>query len=236
MKWHNDIYNTPAYSVKDAARYLDVPLITLRSWITGRFYSTKVGQQEFEPLIQRPDPQLPQLSFTNLVEAHVLRSLRNRQIKLDKVRTALDYISREFGTDHPLVIKRFQTDGVDLFVDQIVEGQRKELIDVGRGGQLAMRETLKTLLTRIEWNAQGIASRFFPRLEPSPEPEKDRIIILDPSVRFGKPMIAGKGIPTDIIAELFNAGDSIKDIAEDYDCSTLQVETAIQFEFQNRAA
>lgn len=118
VKWDDDIYNIPAYLVTDAARYLSIPSPTLHSWLKGRSYATKNGQQIFDPLIQRPDPTLPQLSFTNLVEAHVLRILRKtHQVKLDKVRSALDYMGQQFNTPHPLVMKRFQTDGVDLFVE-----------------------------------------------------------------------------------------------------------------------
>lgn len=232
MQWDDDVYNTPAYPVTDAARYLRIPLVTLRAWITGRTYATKNGQQAFAPLIQRPDPAFTQLSFTNLIEAHVLRIIReNHQVKLDKVRKALDYMDQQFDTNHPLVMKKFQTDGVDLFVDQM-----DRLVNVSRSGQLAMRETLKHLLTRVEWNAEGIAKRFFPVIELIPEPGSDKIIFLDPSIRFGKPVIAGVGVPTDIISDLYNAGDSIEEIADEYDCTPLQVKTAIQFESQNRAA
>ncbi|WP_445925063.1 hypothetical protein [Leptodesmis sp.] len=44
-------------------------------------------------------------------------------------------------------MKHFQTDEVDLFVDEM-----NRLVNVSRSGQLAMRETLKYLLTRVEWN------------------------------------------------------------------------------------
>jgi uncharacterized protein (DUF433 family) len=231
-KWDDAIYNTPAYPVTDAARYLRMPVVTLRSWLKGCSDGKNQGQKSFEPLIQRPDPGLPQLSFTNLVEAHVLRIIREtHEVKLDKVRNALDYMSQQFDTVHPLVMKRFQTDGVDLFVDQV-----DRLVNVSRSGQLAMRETLKHLLTRVEWDVNGLASRFFPITELVPEPESDKIIFLDPAIRFGKPVIAGKGVPTDVIAELYNAGDSIEAIADEYDCSPLQVKIAIQFESQNRAA
>lgn len=231
VKWDADIYNVPAYPVTDAARYLRIPVPTLRSWLKGRTYDTKSGKQTSEPLIQRPDPDLAQLSFTNLVEAHVLRVIREtHQVKLDKVRQALDYMAQQFGTNHPLVMRRFQTDGVDLFVDQITEDQTKALVNVSRGGQFAMRETLKHLLTRVEWNPDGIASRFFPIVELVPAPDSDKIIFLDPAIRFGSPVIAGKGVPTAAIVSLYNAGDMIEDIAYEFDCTPQQVEEAIRFE------
>ncbi|MBN8564815.1 MAG: hypothetical protein J0L70_30240 [Leptolyngbya sp. UWPOB_LEPTO1] len=101
LNWDAEIYNVPAYLVADAARYVRMPLGTLRSWINGRSYSTQKGQQQFEPLIQRPDPNQPKLSFANLVEAHVLRVIREtHQIKIDRVRKALDYLSQVFETEH----------------------------------------------------------------------------------------------------------------------------------------
>lgn len=232
VKWDEDIYNTPAYPVTDAARYLGIPVVTLRSWLTGRSYATKNGQQAFEPLIQRPASAVPQLSFTNLVEAYVLRIIRkNHQIKLYKVRNALDYMSQQFGTAHPLVTRRFQTDGVDLFVDQM-----DRLVNVSRSGQLSMRESLKNLLTRIEWNADGLASRFFPVIEWGAKSESDKIIFLDPTIRFGKPVIADNGVPTSAIVDLIDAGDSIDDVADEFDCTPEQVIAAIQFETQSTAA
>lgn len=44
VKWDNDVYNIPAYPVTDAARYLRIPVVTLRSWLKVRSYVTKNGQ------------------------------------------------------------------------------------------------------------------------------------------------------------------------------------------------
>jgi uncharacterized protein (DUF433 family)/transposase-like protein len=231
VQWEADIYNTPAYAVTDAARYLRIPVVTLRSWLKGRSYHTENGPRTSEPLIQRPAADLAQLSFTNLVEAHVLRIIReNHQVKLDKVRTALDYMSQQLESTHPLATKRFQTDGVDLFVDQIVEDPSKALVNVSRGGQFAMRETLKHLLTRVEWDISGIATRFFPLTERVPTPGSGKVIYLDPAIRFGQPVIAGRGIPTASLADLYDAGDDIEAIADEFDCTPAQVKAAIQFE------
>jgi uncharacterized protein (DUF433 family) len=222
--WDSETYNTPAYSVTDAARYLRMPVGTLRSWIDGRSYQTQEGQQQFASLIQRPSPNHPELSFANLVEAHVLRVIReNHQIKLDRVRTALDYLSSNLETDHPLIQHRFQTDGVDLFVDSM-----ERLVNVTRSGQLAMKETLKFLLTRIEWDERGIASRLFPLIQT--EGDATKILCIDPRISFGKPTIVGTGIPTAAVADLYEAGEEVEDIAHEFSCTSDQVRTAIRFE------
>lgn len=225
-----DLYNLPAYTATEVARYLHIPLATLRSWLNGRAYPTRTGRQTFAPLIQRPDPSSSQLSFTNLVEAHVLRTVREtHQVKLDKVRKALDYTSQHLNTAHPLARRQFQTDGIDLFVEQI-----GALVNVSRSGQLAMRETLKHLLTRVEWNADDLAARFFPFLHA--EGDVRKLLTIDPRIAFGKPAIAGKGIPVVAIADLYEAGEDIAELADEFDCTPEQISAAVQFESLARAA
>jgi uncharacterized protein (DUF433 family) len=227
-----NIQNTPLYPVINAARYLRIPLGTMQSWLRGRNYTTKNGQQFSQPLIQRPREDFSQLSFTNLVEAHVLRVIRqDHNIRLDKVRAALDYISTEFNTHHPLAQLQFQTDGVDLFVDRM-----EHLVNVSRAGQLAMKDVLKHLLTRIEWDEHGLATRLFPIIHSPKGEEIGNLLYIDPRISFGRPTIAGTGIPTDVIADLYNAGDEIEAIADDYSCTQSQVYAAICFETAYSAA
>ena len=243
--WENEIYHLPIYSVADASRYLHIPTTTLQTWLKGRSYPTKKGQKTFLSLIQRPESKTPQLSFTNLVEAHVLRVIRTvHNIPLDKVRIALDYLTEQFNTPHPLIQKQFTTDGVDLFIEQV-----EHLINVSRSGQLAIKKVLSQLLTRIEWDEKDIATKLFPFVEPfesqlsppnnnfnNPSIDHNKIITISPNISFGKPTITGTGVPTKVIIELYNAGDSLEDIAEDYSCSVFQIEQAILFESNLRAA
>jgi uncharacterized protein (DUF433 family) len=220
-----DTRHVPAYPIADTAHYLAIPVGTLRSWLHGRYYPTAEGQRYSQPLIERPNPSLTQLSFTNLVEAHVLRVIRqDHQIRLDKIRTALDYVARGLGVPHPLAQVQFQTDGVDLFVESL-----GRLINVSRDGQLAMQKTLQHLLKRIEWDEDGIAARLFP-ITRSNTAEAPKILVIDPQVAFGRPILVGTGIPTKILAERYKAGDSIDALAQDYGCTHLQVEEAIRCE------
>ena len=126
----------PAYPLSDAARYLQMPPSTLRSWVRGRTYPTTSGARFFQPLILALESEgRPTLSFINLVEAHVLDAIRRTHgIALPKVRKAIQFVERKLGSDHPLAEKRFETDGVDLFVREY--GQ---LINASRDGQLAMK-------------------------------------------------------------------------------------------------
>ncbi|MBW4521978.1 MAG: DUF433 domain-containing protein [Scytolyngbya sp. HA4215-MV1] len=220
-----DTRNLPTYPIADAARYLSIPIGTLRSWLHGRYYPVEEGKRYFEPLIQRPNTTTSQLSFTNLVEAHVLRVIRQvHGVRLDKVRTALDYIDQRFNIPHPLARIEFQTDGINLFIESV-----GRLINVSEHGQLAMQAVLEHLLERIEWDENGIAARLFPvtRMKDQDAP---KVLVIDPSISFGRPVLIGTGIPTAILAERYKAGESIDTLAHDYGCDRLQIEEAIRCE------
>lgn len=220
-----ELRHLPTYSVAEAARYLKLPVGTLRSWVYGRPYPTKSGKSYFTPLIELPSSKEKQLSFTNLIEAHVLSAIRRvHKIPLSKVRTALDYITQKFPIAHPLARREFKTDGIDLFIEQF-----EDLIAVSREGQLAMREVLETFLNRIELDEKGLAEKFYP-FSRSPNLTDPRVVIIDPRISFGRPVLVGTGIPTTIIAERYKAGESLEELAEDYDCDRAKIEEAIRCE------
>lgn len=224
----SDPRNIPTYPIFEAARYLLIPEITLRSWVLGRSYQARGSKQFSKPLIKlpnSPDAKIWQLSFTNLVEAHVLRVIRSdHRISLDKVRMALDYVENHYDLPHPLARMEFQTDGVDLFVESV-----GRLINASQAGQLAMRKTLENLLKRIELDEAGIAAKLFPFTRLNEEDAPQRVVI-DPRISFGRPVLVGTGIPTAILAERYKAGESIDDLADDYGCARLQIEEAIRCE------
>jgi len=232
-----DPRSLPAYPIGDAARYLQVPHATMRSWTVGRKYPTSKGNRFFRPLITAPENgNLLALSFINLVEAHVLDAIRRTHgIALPKVRRAIEFAKRELGSDHPLAERSFQTDGVDLFVQEY--GQ---LINVSRDGQLAMKNVLEAYLERIERDSHGVAARLYPftRNRPaSPGMRKEpRTVVIDPRVSYGRPVLAGTGIPTSVLAERYKAGDSIQELSDDYFRPTNEIEEAIRCELQTEAA
>jgi hypothetical protein len=80
----------PTYGFYESAHALKIPADTLTSWVRGRKYPTRHGIKTFEPLITVPDPELPLLSFFNLIEAHVLDAIRYKdKIPLKNVRNAM---------------------------------------------------------------------------------------------------------------------------------------------------
>lgn len=228
---HESPEEQSAYSITEASRYLSIPTATLRSWVAGRKYPTDSGIKFFSPLILLPDDARAGLSFVNLVEAHVLDAIRrHHQVPLSKIRDAIHYLQKHFSSKHPLAEQRFQTDGIDLFIDKF-----GKLINVTQSGQIALRELLKAHLHRVEHNANGAAVRLYPftRKRDLSEP---KVIVIDPHISYGRPVLVGTGIPTAIVAERYKAGESIDELAEDYGRSRNEIEEAIRCELWLEAA
>jgi uncharacterized protein (DUF433 family) len=218
----------PTYTIAEAARYLYVSVSTLRSWVVGRPYSTSSGERYFEPVISLPDPKGRHLlSFTNLVEAHVLTAIRrHHKVALPNVRSAVDHLRKNYGVDHPLADVRFKTDGLSLFIELL--GQ---IINVSLRGQMAIREVMEAHLQRVEHDEQGLAARLFPFTRiGAPTAEQPRTVVIDSRIAFGRPVLVGTGIPTAVLADRYKAGESMQELADDYDCGRDLIEEAIRCE------
>ena len=219
-----DPRDAPVYSVADAARYLRLSPSTLRSWAAGRSYPLSNGQGSSGPLFQVPPGDGLSLSFHNLVEAHVLRALRfNHRVPMREIRIALTYAQREFKIDRLLIDERLRAGPGNFFLDEY-----GKLINLGKSGQLAMRLTLEAYLKRLDRGRDGLPIRFYPI--PEHKVDADRIIVLDPRLSFGRPVLVNRGIATATIAERIDAGEPVSRVAEDYGINEKDVEEAVVYE------
>lgn len=219
-----DIREFPAYSLAEAARYLHVPVATLRSWVLGRTYPRGGGIAAFEPLIDMPRSNGKRLSFNNLVEAHVLRALRmSHGVRIDAVRPALTYAEDALGIERLLLSEQLLTAGGDLFLDRF-----GELINLSKSGQLALRRLLEAHLRRVDRDDHELPIRLYPFLGSDLPDAKS--IVIDPRVSFGRPTVAGSGVSTEALIGRVDAGETIEGIARDYDLTVAQVESAVLYE------
>lgn len=219
------------YTLAEASHHLHVPAATLRSWVAGRDYGAAGGVRHSEPLIHVPDAADNRLSFTNLVEAHVLRALRaQHQVPMQHVRRALDYAQRECRIDRLLIRPELRAAAGEIFLSEY-----GRLLNLSRAGQLAMELILEKFLRRVDRDVEGLPIRLypFPAVEESGSDKK--VVTIDPLLSYGRPAIARKGISTAILAERVNAGEEIKDLAYYYDLSEEEIGEALVYEFPRAA-
>ena len=217
--------DAPAYTLAEAARYARLPVATLRSWVLGRQYPTAEGKAEFPPIITPASRRPSWLSFSNLIEAHVLRSLRAEHgVSVKELRRALGYAQTKLGIDRLLLRPELRTNAGKVFLERY-----GELIELTASGQLAMRHLFEEHLKRIEWDSSRFPVRLYPFLSAS-APSGDRPIVIDPRIAFGRPVVVSKGIATSTIAERVDAGKSVNDLAADYDLAQSEIEQAVVYE------
>ncbi|HXI11563.1 MAG TPA: DUF433 domain-containing protein [Thermoanaerobaculia bacterium] len=216
--------NVPAYPLSEAARYLRVSQATLRSWFIGRPYPTSRGTSRFEPLLKPAGVDPAMLSFSNLIESHVLRSLRTEfGVPLTAVRQALGYAERELNIHQLLLREELRTSGGALFLERY-----RELIKLSASGQLVMRKLFEAHLARVEWGKLRSAVRLYPFVFGESIGAKP--IVIDPTIAFGRPVVNHAFVSTRSILERIDAGESVQDVANDYELSVAAVEEAVVFE------
>jgi uncharacterized protein (DUF433 family) len=220
-----DIRDQPAYAVAEAARYLKLAPATLRSWIVGRPYMKAGAFAHTSPLIHPARKAPPTLSFWNLIEAHVLRSLRTEHgVSMDALRKAIAFAQKTLQIERLLLSPELRTDAGRLLLERY--GQ---LIELSASGQIAMRRMFNEHLKRVEWDNWKFPVRLYP-FASSDLPVTSRPIAIDPQIAFGRPMLALHGITTAAIAGRIDAGESTADLATDYDLTESEIEEAVLYE------
>ena len=230
----------PLYGITETSRYLKINKKTLLSWIDGRNYKLDDGTVKWwSPVIRLPDPDKRLLSFYNLVEIHVLSAIRRvHNVQFRKVRLALKYLEAQaHDRKHPLATIDFWTDNFDLFVEE-----SGGLICASQHGQYIIREAVAQYLHRIDKDIDLSPFRLYPfsreitfeakNIDQSPRELEalPKNIVIDPLISFGRPTIAGTGVPTNVIAGRFKGGDSIKALVRDYEIEEAQIQEALQYE------
>lgn len=221
-----DPRDQPAYTLAEAAHYLRLPSATLRSWVVGRRYATAGdNSRRFPPLIRPGGVEPPRLSFWNLIEAHVLRSLRTEHgVPVKAVRDAIAYAERELNIRRLLLREELRTEAGKMFLERY-----GELIELSASGQLAMRRVLEDHLKRVTWDSSHFPVQLYP-VPPAGVGWEDRSVVIDARLAFGRPVVARKSISTRAIAERIDAGESVEEVAADYELDPGEIEQAAIYE------
>ena len=141
-----DYYTKPILTARETARYLGMPESTLDVWLLDR------GKA---PLVHAVTPERrgwPRVPFVGVIEAYVLRALRDLQLPMDEIRKAAELVREEFDDPYALAHRRIVTDGVALFVRMADESYVH-----ARDRQIAISDVLEEHLRRIDWGSDGNA-------------------------------------------------------------------------------
>jgi uncharacterized protein (DUF433 family) len=217
----------PNYTIEEASRYLLVPENTLRYWMGNENNTPLTTVYSRRPLL---------LPFKNLVELYVLESLKEiHDIGLPLIRKSVQELRIEKPSKYPLADYQLATRGRKIYL----EGEEDELINLTASGQHAFKAILNPFLRRVERDEQGIAKRLFPFTSRQHQQNPDqapRMVVIDPHVAFGMPVLVNSRISTAFLMSRKNGGATISKLAKDYGRSEVEIEEAISLEETKTAA
>jgi uncharacterized protein (DUF433 family) len=140
---------------------------------------------------------------------------------MSAVREARDYAVKKFKIKRLFLSDDLRTAAGKLFIERF-----GELVDLSHSGQLALTEIFMGHLQRIDRSIAGLPLRLFPVIS-SLGLDSQKIVAIDPTVSFGRPFIAGKGVRTATIVERLDARETPEAVAADYNLDDSEINAAI---------
>jgi len=202
------------YSIVDAAKIVRAPYNTVRGWLNPK---QGVIRRKFESSKQL-------ISFIELMELHFIKMFMDAGVSPKVIHAAARQAAKQFDTDYPFAVKRFDTDGRTIFATLARAEDGKEMIEDLRRGQLVFKTIMRPFFKKLDYNRSDIA-RYWPMTR------RGRVV-LDPTRQFGQPIDDASGIPTKALFEATKAGkgQSVKQVANWFGVPESAVRSAVKFE------
>ena len=220
---HDDRWSFPSYPAAEAGRLVGLTASRVRRWLKGYDYSYGDAMWRQGPVLQRRPTQVTSYaSFLELVDLLFVKRFLDHGVSLQKVRRALVEAREILGTDH-FARETFFTDGSGIFLK--VREKGNAILELISGGQWTIESIIRQLATQIDFESPGgLASRWYPL-------GRERSVVLDPSVSFGRPSVVGHGTTTANIYDLYLAeGETVGPVRAWWDLTIEEVEAAVEFE------
>jgi len=215
----SDILGRGIYSVPEAALYTGLKTATVRRWV--------FGYRQYDGIIEPDVPQMGRgkaLSFLTLMELYLMCRFLNSGLRPEKFRVAIGEVAKLHGLSHPFAFEHLdqyiREDGGDFYY-RVGEDIWQKLTGRNKGNS-TWDLVVQPYLREVEFQDE-YARRWYPAAAK-------RLIVLDPAIQFGEPVIAGTRLLVAILAEQLKAGDSPSLLMEGYGISSEQLEAAREFE------
>ncbi|MFG2048777.1 DUF433 domain-containing protein [Micromonospora sp. NPDC048935] len=210
-----DKFTVPLLTPFEAATHLQIPERTMRRWL----HQNAAGS----PLVHSVRPERrgwPSVPFIALVEAYVLRALRDLGLSPHRIAEAAATVRTQFGTEYGLATRKIATDGIDVFVHYLDSDEIARAPD----GQMPIRQIVENYLQYIAWDDDGFARRLtLRRYDPAVAQ-----VVIDPRFAWGAPIVEPAKVTVDTILGMWRGGESPDVVASEYGLSVEQVEALIR--------
>lgn len=205
------------YEVREAASLLALPVRTLKNWLDG--YAAR--GKAYRPVLREAPTGSDLLTWGEFVEAGYLTEYRRVQkIPLPDIRDYIDSWREKLGVRYPLAHQQPYSGTDRALMDSVEVDDGVSVMYRFRDGQLTLTPWAKEFVRKVEFGSD-VAQRYWPA-------GRQQQVVIDPRHSFGAPTV--HSIRTEILFEMFVAGDPVDQIAEGYDLDRNNVEAAIRYE------
>ncbi len=226
-------FRDPLYTMSEAARIVDVPASTFRTWACGRVAVQLRGARAGGgPIITRASvtarSKLRSIPFVGLTEAMVLAAIRKSGVPMQRIRPALAQLEKGLGLQYALASRRLYSDGAELLFDyseshpdsQVARVTRQ--LVVVRNNQHVFSDVIEEYLQRFEYAPDG-----YVKLIQVPGYEQAEIVV-DPHRSSGAPIFARGGCRVKDVLYRYRAGETVQELTMEFGVPASHVEDAIR--------
>jgi uncharacterized protein (DUF433 family) len=225
------------YSQPEAAHLLKMTPSRLRRWVNGYTYwlsrEASVTKRARPPVLQKSDLPIIRhavaLSFLELMELRVIRILVDELgVPLQTVRKKALDAQRIFATRYPFATRRVFAEGRRVFAGIVPGEDETDVIEVaeiasGKTEQVQWAKLYEPVMREVQFDPEtSFARRWWPFGPETP-------VVLDPSIMFGAPVIAGSRLRTAVAARMARV-EGEEATAAAYRIPPQGVRAAVQFE------
>jgi uncharacterized protein (DUF433 family) len=224
-------FDVPLYTPAEAARAVGVSPTTLGNWAKG-YARRPLGRPAVTGAavvtsLPSTGPHEPTIPFVGLSEALVLAAMRRSGVPLQRVRPALEVLSRDLGIAHALASERLYSDGAEILFDYAESSSDPDAplvrqLVVVRNQQRVFTEAVEQYLRLIEYASDGYA-----RLVRLPG-YAEAGVVADPLRSFGQPIFSHGGAKVTDVLERFWAGDDLDTLVDEFGVPRSELEDAVR--------
>jgi uncharacterized protein (DUF433 family) len=224
---NHNLLNTGIYTVSDAARLSRVSTGRIRRWMRGYKFRTKKKEHHSPALWHgqlEPIDRSVALGFLDLIEIRFVDAFLKAGVSWTMLRKAHERGVVLFKTSHPFCTHKFKTDGREIFAELHKETGESSLIEIVHN-QHVFVQIVSSFLKELEFSGSYVLLRWRPTTSR-------RLVVLDPTRNFGRPIVMKQGVPTEVLARAAKACGSIGEVSRWYEVPEMEIEDAVEFEQQ----
>lgn len=222
---NNGRFDTPLYTVAEAALFLGVAPTSFGNWARGY----RVTFRSRQPVVGRAivtsfeaARRYPSIPFVGLAEGFVVLAFRKAGVSLQHIRKAVAVLERDVGIEHALASQRLFTDGASVLYDYAADEQDEELLTHVVTQQRILADVIRQYLRLITYGSDGWPERLVSPATSRP------VVVADPERSSGQPIFIRGGVRVEDVLDRWRGGDPLASVAEDFGVPAEDVEDILR--------